>query len=191
MRLFLVLVLALWQSFSTSFAQAYTNNYATPLEMKMLPKLCQVRFQYGHEAPEFAKWKKILGPEYIHVHHYCGGLIDMFQANANSRHRKGNLESAKADFNYVLRNTQNPKFILLPDLYYRLALVSKGQGNIGEAIGYAEKSINAKRNYLNPYILLADIYIKAGKKSSAKKVLLQAKKYHPNSKRLKRRLQKV
>ncbi|BCG64774.1 MAG: hypothetical protein methR_P2566 [Methyloprofundus sp.] len=191
MRLFLVLVLALWQSFFINTAQAYTNSYATPLEMKMLPKLCQVRFQYGHEAPEFAKWRTILGPEYIHVHHYCGGLVDMFHANENSRQRQGNLESARSNFNYVLRSIQNPKFILLPDLYYRLALVSKDLGNVGEAIGYAEKSINAKRNYLNPYILLADIYIKAGKKSTAKKLLLQAKKYHPNSKRLKRRLKKV
>ena len=106
--------------------------------------------------------------------------------NKHKPHWKGQLSGTKSNFNYVLTRVKNPKFVLLPDLYYRLAIVSKEEGDSSEAISFANKSIQAKKNYLNPYIFLADLYIKSGNKSEAKKVLLQAQKYHPNSKKIKK-----
>ena len=72
-----------------------------------------------------------------------------------------------------------------------MAIVFNEQGDPTNAINYAKKSIEAKHNYLNPYILLSDIYLKQGKKGEAKKTLLQAKEYLPNSKRLNSKLKKI
>jgi len=110
------------------------------------------------------------------------------RVNKSEKFWQGRLDSAKSNFNYVLTRVQNPKFVLLPDLYYRMAIIAAEENNSTEAAGFANKSIQAKKNYLNPYLLLADTYLKLGNKEQAKQILLQAQKYHPNSKRLSERL---
>ena len=125
------------------------------------------------------------------MHHYCQGLVALFRSAKRDKHRKSQLNSAKGNLIYTLRNLQNPNYILLPDIYYRLSIVEKEEGNTSEAINYANKSIQAKKNYLNPHLLLADIYTKSGDKTAAKDILLKAKKYHPKSKALKRRIKKI
>lgn len=191
----LLLILVLWYLSFSSYAGQYTGvvnpERATAAEMLGLPEFCQLRFKWGPESTEFSKWKNILGPEYLHAHHYCEGLIDLMRVATVAKHKQGMLDSARANFYYVLQRVQNPKFVLLPDLYYRLAIVSKEEGKISEAIDFANKSIQAKKNFLNPYLLLADLYIKASNKTEARKVLLEAKEYHPNSKRLKRRFKET
>ena len=193
MRLLLILVLS--QLSAISYAEQYTGEVspdrATVSEMLMLPKFCQLRFKYGPEGKQFKKWKNILGPEYIHIHHYCEGLVDLMRLNKNEKHWQGVLNSAKSNFNYVLDRVQNPKFVLLPDLYYRLAIVATEGNNPSEAASFANKSIQAKKNYLNPYLLLSDTYLELGNKEQAKQTLLQAQKYHPNSKRLSAQLKKL
>ena len=164
----------------------------------MLPELCQLRFKYGHGSIEFKKWENILGPESLHIHHYCEGLVEIqrakliWQQDTKNRMKKNSLlESAKANFNYVLRRIQNPKFVLLPDLYYRMAIVASEQMDSTQAISYAKKSIEAKKSYLNPYILLSEIYLNLANRNEAKKTILQAKQYHPHSKRVKSMLKKI
>ena len=188
----LLLILFLWYASFFCYAGKYAGTVdpsrATDSEMLRLPEFCQLRFKWGSDSKEFSKWANILGPESVHIHHYCEGLVDLMRLNKQERFWQGTLNSAKANFNYVLSRVQNPNFILLPDLYYRLAIVSKEEGNFSEAINFSNKSIQAKQNYLNPYLLLADIYIKSKNKTEAKKILLQAKKYHPNSKKIENRL---
>ncbi len=191
----LLLILVLWHASFSSYAEKYTGQVspqrATAAEMQRLPEFCQIRFKWGYGSKQFANWQKTLGSESMHIHHYCEGLVDLMRIAMRGKHWKSTLNSAKANFNYVLTRIQNPKFILLPDLYYRQAIVFKEEGKTGEAINYANKSIQTKRRYLNPYILLADIYSKSGNKSEAKKILLQAKQYHPTSKRLKKKLKGI
>jgi len=165
---------------------------ATVFEMQQLPELCQLRFKWGYQSRQFSKWKNLLGPESVHIHHYCEGLVDIQRAAlVVQKEKQSLLNSARSNFKYVLTRTQNPQFILLPDIYYRLAIVSQEENNSSEAINFATQSIQAKKNYLNPYLLISDIYIKSGKNDEAKKTLLKAKKYHPNSKILKRRLENL
>ncbi|NOQ14487.1 MAG: tetratricopeptide repeat protein [Methyloprofundus sp.] len=193
MRLLLILVLL--QLPISSYAVESTGEVnperATASEMLRLPELCQIRFEYGPRGKEFSKWKKILGPEYIHIHHYCKGLVQLMRLNKQKRHWKGDLNSAKKNFNYVISRVQNPKFVLLPDLYYRMAIIATEENNSPEAASFANKSIQAKKNYLNPYLLLADTYLKLGNREQAKQILLQAQKYHPNSKRLSSKLKQL
>ncbi len=191
----ILLILALWQLPLLSYAEKYTGEVnpkrATTAEMKRLPEFCQLRFKWGYGGKQFSNWKKTLGPESLHIHHYCEGLVDLMRIAKKEKHWKSTLNSAKSNFNYVLTRVQNPRFILLPDLYYRQAIVSMEEGNTGEAINNANKSIQAKQNYLNPYILISDIYISTGNKREAKEILLQAQQYHPNSKKLKRKLKEI
>lgn len=191
----LLLILALWQLPLLSYAERYTGEVnprrATTAEMKRLPEFCQLRFKWGYGSREFATWQKTLGPESLHIHHYCEGLVDLMRIVIKEKHWKSTLYSAKSNFKYVLTRVQNPRFVLLPDLYYRLAIVSKEDGKPDEAISYANKSIETKQSYLNPYILIADIHIKSGKKNEAKKILLQAQKYHPSSKKIRLKLKKL
>ncbi len=185
----LILILLFWQLAFNSHAQKGPR--ATESEMQMLPKLCQLRFKYGKDSKEFKPWRVRLGPEAIHIHHYCDGLVLLFRSNIRDRHRNSKLNAAKSNFRYVLHRVTNPKFILLPDLYYRMAIVSKEQGNTAEAIQFANKSIEAKKKYLNPYLLLADIYMESKMKKEAKEILLKAKAIKPKSKRLQYKLKKL
>ncbi|NOR80790.1 MAG: tetratricopeptide repeat protein [Methyloprofundus sp.] len=159
--------------------------------MQQLPELCQLRFKWGYQSRQFAKWKKLLGPESVHIHHYCEGLVDLQRVALAPKEKQSLLNSARSNFKYVLTRIQSPNFILLPDIYYRLAIVSKEENKSSEAINFATQSIQAKKNYLNPYLLISDIYIKSGNNDEAKKILLKAKKYHPNSKILKGRLENI
>lgn len=193
MRLFIIFVL--WNISFFSYAEKYTGEVnpsrATAVEMKRLPELCQTRFKYGHGSKEFARWRSLLGSESLHVHHYCTALVEIMRAATAGKHKRSTLKSARSNIKYILARVQNPNFILLPDMYYRLAIISYQEGKYGDAIVMANKSIVAKKNYLNPHMLLAEIHLKSGNKVAAEEVLLQAQQYHPNSRKVKTLLKKV
>ena len=55
----------------------------TPLELKLLPVYCQVRWKYGDDrkSPVVQRWRSILGDDYEDIHHYCLGLNYVNRAN--------------------------------------------------------------------------------------------------------------
>ena len=47
--------------------------YNTEEEFEALPEYCKARF-YPDNSSIAKKWKKIIGQDFIHFHHYCRGL---------------------------------------------------------------------------------------------------------------------
>ena len=44
----------------------------TDAEIKAMPPYCEARLK--RVPGQFEYWNKILGPDFIHTHHYCYGL---------------------------------------------------------------------------------------------------------------------
>lgn len=187
----LLLVLFLWQLSFISYASDMLTSRAKGPELEMLPEHCQVRFKYGISSREYSKWKEILGQDFLHVHHYCDGLTFLIRARKRDEYQKFYLGSAESNFKYTLKNLINPKYILLPEIYYQLGIVMKEKGEVDKAISYANKSIQAKKDYLKPYLLLFDTYIKLNDLENAEKTILMAKGLFPRSRAIKRRLKKL
>ncbi len=187
----LLIIFILFQVPLISYATEMQTGRASGMELPLLPELCQARFKNGLAGKEFSKWKGILGMDYLNVHHYCDGLTFLNRASRFDKHRKFYLNSANSNFLYNIKHLKNPDYVLLPDIYYQLAVVQKNMRVIEKAIEYANKSIQSKKKYLKPYTFLADIYFDLGNKEQAEKILLEAKKYHPRSRAIERRLKKV
>lgn len=79
----------------------------TSSELAMLPPACHARLSTGGGEAEAqrAMWSARLGPNnFLHLHHYCFGLNFMNRAQfaINRNDRRGNLQAAIGEFDYVL-----------------------------------------------------------------------------------------
>jgi len=84
----------------------------SPLEMRMLPPYCVAKL--GADKNAAVLWQQRLGSEnFEHMHHYCFGVNFMNRARieTNPNDRNHYLNSAIAEFGYVIR-TWSPTFQL-------------------------------------------------------------------------------
>ena len=109
----------------------------TKEEYQSLPQYCQAqRFiardnRHRHiSESEYASWKAKLGPDYLHMHHFCRALISLRRAALSSSIREKNwgYDRAIRDFDYVLRNVDRA-FVLLPEIHLRKGLAFRLSGN--------------------------------------------------------------
>ena len=90
----------------------------TAMEVARLPQYCQDRL---NQKKNEGRWKSEFGPEiYLHIHHYCYGLIYYQRANTefDSKKRRLAAKSGIADFNYVLQRwPANAQFYQQAEMY--------------------------------------------------------------------------
>ena len=72
--------------FSFISANSLASNWPkSEAEFALLPPYCKARMGPGKglnvPESEVAKWKQVLGPGFIHVHHFCAGLNTMNNMN--------------------------------------------------------------------------------------------------------------
>ena len=75
----------------------------TAVEVSSLPQYCQDRLNQKRNKE---RWQSQFGPEvYLHIHHFCYGLIYYKRVNTEFDPKKRRLaaKSGIADFNYVLK----------------------------------------------------------------------------------------
>lgn len=99
-------VLALFGSTS----QAHPKTYgATPNEIAMMPKACQVKLSpalSGNIALQ-TYWSDRIGHDcWIHMHHYCHGLKSVIRSKLtfDNTDKRFYLEQAIGEFDYVLQH---------------------------------------------------------------------------------------
>ena len=85
-----------------SVAAAYAQAKASELELLLLPDYCRARL--GDDPAQRAAWNKRIGNDrFIHLHHYCSGLVLMRRVpTASEKQRKNILEDAVKEFDYVI-----------------------------------------------------------------------------------------
>jgi len=176
-------------------AAANLDKPPTAAEKKAWPKVCQDRWEYGdnRKSPVVAKWRDILGEDYVHLHHYCLGLNYVNRANRswnNKQNKSYFLRKAVGNLEYMVTHTKQ-SFVLRPDVYVQLGKVYVQQGKIGDAIAQFQNAIRLKKDYSKAYIALSDLYKNNNNPSEALKVIEEGLIYSPDSRSLKRRQRKL
>jgi len=166
----------------------------TEAELRMLPPYCKPKAvnlnskvgPYQKYRPLIKIWKQRLGPDYVHLHHYCQALQALNKIYKEPEKKKFYYKVALGNIEYMERNASK-KFILMPEIFYTKAKVLYSMGRTDDAIKYLISAIRLKKNFTAPYVKLIEIYSKLGMKDKAKKVLTTGLKYNPKSKALLRR----
>ena len=96
-------------------------------EVAMLPHYCMYTQEFsgaipgGNNPVEKKRWYSVMGDTFLHMHHYCWGLMKTNRALILARSRLDRqfyLGDAIDEFNYVIRHAPSD-FVLLPEIFTR------------------------------------------------------------------------
>ncbi|SBT09910.1 conserved exported hypothetical protein [Candidatus Accumulibacter aalborgensis] len=185
-RLTLASALMATASIATAMPDGITDE-----EMALIPIYCPYTQSFGKAAGGFRgapsplqkPWVAVMGDGFWAVHHYCWAQINLQRAlrsSTTSQQRKHLLETVRADYGYVVKNS--PKnFILLPELHTRLGEVEVRLVRYREADQSFAKARALKPDYWPAYSHWAEVLINAGKRAEAKQLVKTGLEYSPNS----------
>jgi tetratricopeptide (TPR) repeat protein len=167
-----------------------------PREMAMLPAYCKYTAEFGQSAPgykdpaEGKKWRELLGPTFVTLHHYCWGLMHTNRAlflTRSAQQKNFHLSQSIHEFDYVLRRA-TADFMLLPEILTKRGenLIRLGKGPI--AALDLERAIQLKPDYSPAYIALSDYHKNIGDVVKARELLQNALSFAPEARGLKKRL---
>ena len=154
-------------------------------EMKIMPPYCEARLK--RVPGQFEHWNKILGPDFIHTHHYCHslGYINRYYSARSQQEKKWNLQEALNQASYVVSHAQ-PTYSLMPEVYLNRGLVLSLMGNYGVAIGDLKKALELNPRLVKAYALTSDIHAKLKQKGEALTVVAEGLRHVPDSSVLQR-----
>lgn len=172
---------------------------ADPREMALIPPYCQYTLLFrdktsGNDKNEmFNAWKEKVGESFVHMHHYCAGLINANRAQLLARDRQTRqylFANAVTEYDYVITRVPD-SYILLPEILTKKgeALVQLDKGAVG--VYHFERAIELKPDYWPPYAQLGDYYQKAGDLRKAREVLEAGLAKVPGTPALTRRLESL
>ncbi len=145
-----------------------------------MPPYCAARL---HKYPaEVDHWRNVLGPDYLHTHHFCYaiGFINRYYGAKSARSKTFNLQNAMGNLNYMIANA-SPTYSLMPDVYMYRGLVHSLTKKDGAAITDIRKAIELDPKLTRAYSMAADIYTKLNKKDEALKLATDGLRYNPDS----------
>lgn len=167
-----------------------------PREMAMVPRYCIYTQSFRDVVPgganqaEINRWSSVMGVTFIHMHHYCAGLIVTNRAILLSRtpaDRQFHLNSSIVEFDYVIQRAPQD-FIVLPEILTKKGenMIRLGRAHLG--IVELQRAIDLKPDYWPPYVQLSDYYKGTGDFQKAREHLENALSYSPDAQAVKRRL---
>lgn len=164
-------------------------------DMTFLPSYCQDTMgTKGYEGPPGKHWRRVIGPDFQHIHHYCRGLRDMHFAETmrslKREHRLHLWERAIDEFNYIIQNS-NRKMPLMPEVFYRQGESYLALGNTSGAMAAFEAARNLKPDYWPAYTRLADHFSGLGLVDRARELLAAGLQHAPDSNEIRDRLLKL
>jgi tetratricopeptide (TPR) repeat protein len=167
-----------------------------PREVAPLPAYCKHaqlfrdRVPGGNDAAQIERWSRTLGPTFMHLHHYCWGLMWTNRAlylSSDKQVRVYYLQNSIGEFDYVAQRAP-ASFVLLPEILTKKGenLIRLNRGPLG--VLELERAIELKADYWPPYAALSDYYRQAGNLAQARQVLNNGLANDPGAKQLRRRL---
>lgn len=151
-------------------------------EMALLPDYCPYTIVYYRGGPDRELWQARLGPTLTHLHHYCWAILKVNRAKTggySAQLRYNLIASAVNEIQYVLNNGE-PNFVLLPELLYRAGTFQMMNGELVPAMEFFERSRASKPNYWPPYVELANINQRLGRRDKALETLRAGLELMPN-----------
>jgi tetratricopeptide (TPR) repeat protein len=163
----------------------------TPGEFAMLPPYCDAKMN-GKSQEAINYWRAQLGHDnWIHMHHYCGGLNDMNRYyRQDAKGRRESLRRVVWEMTYMLDHTK-PDFYMRADMHYYRGKAHQLSGRNGEALTDLVKALELRPDMPLASIELAELYKKLGKKGSALDALKTALEKNPSHKGLRRTYQEM
>jgi tetratricopeptide (TPR) repeat protein len=164
-------------------------------ELKLLPDFCKgtqlIREVSGDPTP-FTHYGQIYGADFQHLHHYCWALNteNKYRRNPNQLYF-GFLDEAIGDLDYVLTQSKDPNFFIIPDAHLAKARIYLLQKQKGKAVTSALEAIAKKPDFVRAYTFISDLYEDMGQKANAIKTLESGLKKVPDSKPMLRRLTRL
>ncbi len=157
----------------------------TQSELTTLPPYCAARFDERSAA--FKNWKTSMGPNFIHIHHYCAGLNFMNRARGSfSSGRQDTLGAVVREFDYVLDHV-TADFYLRPEILMNRGIALTMLKRNGEAVGNLMKAIELDAKQPRAYMALADLYLKQNNRSKALETATEGLRHNPDTESLQRR----
>lgn len=143
----------------------------TDLDFALLPPYCKARSS-GDTSSLYKQWERKLGPDFLHIHHYCAGLHTLNLAfKENDKTQKNYLINvAISEMDYIPDHASE-KFIILPKLYYDQGKAYEMMTKDDKAIESYEKSIKSNPKIAMPYAALSDLYKRKNMLEKAKEIL--------------------
>lgn len=163
-------------------------------EVALLPAYCRSTQVFRQHVPndpaEGERWAAFFGPTFLHLHHYCWGVMKTNRAMLLARERQSRLfylGDAITEYDYVL-DRSTPDFLLLPEILTKkaenLILLDRGPHAVVELM----RAISLKPDYWPASVKLSDYYKSTGDLAKARQALVDGLAADPNAKVLQRRL---
>lgn len=171
------------------------RGWFTPGELALLPPYCNaMQGRPDYTGPGGARWRKWLGNDLQHIHHYCRGLRDVmfatFVARIPPHHRNFLWERAVAEYDYMLQNCA-PSMPLLPEIHLKRGEALLKLGRVFEAEESFKRAWTLKPDYWEPYAAWADKLIELKMFDRARETLGNGLSQAPQAEPLKQRLQRL
>jgi len=170
-----------------------------PATLAKLPPYCRNALVYRDHVPDgnnkaaIERWFKVMGDDFINIHHYCHGLQLTNRAlfgSGTKIERDRALSLSIPEFDYVIQRADST-FSLLPEILTKrgenLFLLERNP----EAIATLIKAIEVRRDYWPPYAALSDHYKKNGQLDEARNWLKKGLAASNGAKALERRLKEL
>jgi tetratricopeptide (TPR) repeat protein len=172
------------------------KDYNDPREMRYLPDYCKYTQLFrdhlpgGNDPEQIEHWTNMLGPTFIHLHHYCWGLMATNRAffmSPTPVERGYNLNQSITEFSYVIERSP-PTFALLPEILTKRGenYVSLDQGAKG--VADLRGAIDLKPEYWPPYAAMSDYFKQNGDLAKAREWAEKGLQASPNTRPLERRI---
>jgi len=177
---------------SIDLAKTYDRSeiYLLPVYCKYTP-IFRERVPGGNNLAEIERLNRSMGEKsFMHMHHYCRGLMASNRASYLSRtpqDRLHNLGISINEFDYVIQRVP-PDFALLPEMLTKrgenLTRLNRGE----EGMLDFRRAIELKPDYWPAYAAMSDYYKEIGQDAKAREWLKKGLSVAPNTKALMLRL---
>ena len=172
------------------------RRFDNPREMFMLPEYCKYTQEFRAKVPggnnpgEIERWTNRMGNVFIHMHHYCYGLMAINRAGFLSPTREDrlhNLGVSIIEFDYVIQRSP-PDFGLLPEIFTKKGESLIQLERVGQGMAELRRAIEMKPNHWEAYAAIGDYYRDVGDIAKAREWLEKGLSAAPDTRALTRRL---
>ena len=165
-RIFGLGVLALGVGFGTQPVSA-APFAPSASELAVLPPFCKAKL--SADPSDDAPYAASIGPDWLHIHHYCFGLNfanRYFQDFGNRVAQADDLKEAINNYDYVLEHA-TPDFWMRAEIGTQKArILAAAKGN-AQAIAALQIALQTNVDYAPAYAVLSDVYRDIGQKAKA------------------------
>lgn len=185
-RIFSLAVLALGVGVGM---QAVHASPFTPsaVELSVLPAFCKAKL--GADPNNAKLYADSIGPDWLHIHHYCFGLgfaNKYFKDFGNRMAQADDVKQAVSNYDYVLEHAA-PGFWMRAEIGTQKARILQASKYNAQAIDALNVALKANADYAPAYALLSDTYRDMNQKQKALEVVEQGLQRAPLDSPLQRR----